>query len=150
MPSDNRQETPLRVEEVTRLIDETFPGIHTGGRTVFIESVADRTACVRLKLDPRNIRPGGTISGPAMFMLADFAIYVALIATIGAPAISAVTSNLNINFLLRPDPADLLANAKVIRIGRRLAYAEVHISADGGGEVLAHATGSYAMPKIAR
>lgn len=81
-----------------------------------------------------------------MFMLADFAIYVALIGTLGESAISSVTSNLNINFLARPEPNDLIAVARVIRIGRRLSYAEVHITADGAADVLAHATGSYAMP----
>ena len=145
MPSNQRPDPPLTPESVTHLIDDAFPGIHAAGRIVVIESVADLTARVRLKLDQRNIRPGGTISGPAMFMLADFAIYVALIATLGAPAISAVTSNLNINFLLRPEPRDLIAEARVIRLGRRLAYAEVHISADGETAVLAHATGSYAL-----
>jgi len=136
---------PLSVAEVDSLIDEHFPGIHVGGRTVVLEAVGDRTARVRLLLTERNIRPGGTISGPAMFMLADFAIYVALIATLGKPAIAAVTSNLNINFLLRPDPSDLVAEARLLRVGRRLTYAEVSITAAGASEVLAHATGTYAL-----
>jgi uncharacterized protein (TIGR00369 family) len=136
---------PLDVAEVDRLIDVHFPGIHVGGRTVVIEAVADRMARVRLLLTERNIRPGGSISGPAMFMLADFAIYVALIATLGQPAIAAVTSNLNINFLLRPDPADLVAQARLLRVGRRLSYADVSVTAAGSSEVLAHATGTYAL-----
>lgn len=136
---------PLAVEDVRRLIDTSFPGIHAGGRIVMIEAVGDRTARVRLLVAERNIRPGGTISGPAMFMLADFTIYVALIATLGAPAIPAVTSNLNINFLARPEPVELIGEARVIRIGRRLAYAEVSIVAEGSDKVLAHATGTYAL-----
>lgn len=111
-----------------------------------IESVADRRARVRLGIDPRNLRPGGTVSGPAMFTLADFAIYVALIATLGSSAIPAVTSNLSINFLLRPSPVDVIAEVNLIRIGRRLAYAEVALYSDGREEMIAHVTGSYALP----
>lgn len=136
---------PLDVDAVTRLIDEHFPGMHSSQRIVSIESVGERRARCRLEPRAANIRPGGTISGPAMFMLADFTIYVALIATIGAPALPAVTSNLNINFLLRPDPVDLIADAFVIRMGRRLSYAEVRLFSAGRSDLIAHATGSYAM-----
>ena len=137
---------PLTTEAVSRLIDETFPEIHAAGRQMVIESVADRRPRVRLAIDPRNLRPGGTVSGPAMFTLADFAIYVALIATLGPAAVAAVTSNLSINFLLRPDPVHVVADVNVIRIGRRLAYAEVAVYSAGRDEMIAHATGSYALP----
>lgn len=150
MSSNLRQPLPLTADEVTRLVDESFPGLNDGGRSVVIESVADRSARVRLLLAERNIRPGGTLSGPAMFMLADFTIYAALIATLGPPAIAAVTSNLNINFLMRPEPADIVAEARIMRLGRRLAFAEVHVRADGATDILAHATGSYALPPAPR
>lgn len=113
-----------------------------------IESVAPSSARVRLELDSSNLRPGGTVSGPTMFTLADFTIYVALIATLGTSAITAVTSNLNITFLLRPDPVDPIAEARLIRIGRRLAYAEVSLYSAGRADIIAHATGTYAMPGI--
>ena len=148
MPSETKPRIPLSADEVGRLIDNAFPGVNAGKRTTVIESVADRSARVRLLLDERNIRPGGTLSGPAMFMLADFTIYVALIATLGPAAIAAVTSNLNINFLMRPEPADLIGEARIIRLGRRLAYAEVSISADKSRELLAHATSNYVLPSI--
>ncbi len=147
MSIETKPRTSLPVEDVIQLLDDSFPGLHSGGRTIFIESVAPMTARVRLKLDPRHLRPGGTLSGPAMFQLADFAIYAALVATLGAPGIPAVTSNLNINFLLRPDPVDAIAEARIIRLGRRLAYAEVYLTSDGKPDVIAHATGSYAVPK---
>lgn len=144
------KDTPLRrlltTEDVSRLIDDAFPEIHAGGRQMIIESVGDRRARVRLGIDPRNLRPGGTVSGPAMFTLADFSIYVALIATLGPSAIPAVTSNLSINFLLRPQPVDVIADASLIRVGRRLAYAEVGLTSAGRDDLIAHATGSYALP----
>ena len=146
MSSEATPRAPLSAEAVSRLIDETFPEIHATGRQMVIESVADRRARVRLAIDPRNLRPGGTVSGPAMFTLADFSIYVALLATLGPAATPAVTSNLSINFLLRPDPVDVVAEANVIRLGRRLAYAEVALYSVGRSEMIAHATGSYAIP----
>ncbi|MEZ5816709.1 MAG: PaaI family thioesterase [Hyphomicrobiaceae bacterium] len=145
MSSEATPQAPLTAEDVSRLIDETFPEIHASGRQISIESVGPRQARVRLAFDPRNLRPGGTVSGPAMFTLADFTIYVALIATLGRDGIPAVTSNLSINFLLRPDPVDVVAEARLIRIGRRLAYAEVALYSQGRDEMIAHATGSYAL-----
>lgn len=137
----------LSVAEVTALIDAHFPQIHVGGRSMVIESVGSRQARVRLKFTEGSVRPGGTISGPAMFTLADFSIYVALIATLGAEGIPALTTNLNITFLKRPKQGDLIAQTRIIRLGRRLAYADVALSMDGGGEEVAHATGSYAIIK---
>lgn len=145
MSSEATPRAPLSTEAVSRLIDETFPEIHAAGRQMLIESVGERRARVRLGIDPRNLRPGGTVSGPAMFTLADFSIYVALIATLGRAAIPAVTSNLSINFLLRPDPVDVVAEASIIRLGRRLAYAEVALRSVGREDIIAHATGSYAL-----
>ena len=146
MSIETNPHIPLTVDAVDRLIDEHFPGVHAAGRFITIESVADRAASCRMKPSPQSVRPGGTISGPAMFALADFTVYVALIGTLGVSAIPAVTSNLNINFLLRPALADIVATARIIRLGRRLAYAEVQLNSDGNPEMIAHATSSYALP----
>ena len=145
MSIETNPHTPLSVEAVNRLIDEHFPGIHAGGRRIDIVSVANRAARCRLRPSERAIRPGGTISGPAIFTLADFTIYIALIATLGPPAITAVTSNLNINFLRRPEPVDLIADARIIRLGRRLAYCDVQLVSAGSAELVAHATASYSI-----
>jgi uncharacterized protein (TIGR00369 family) len=139
----------LSAEAVTELIDEAFPQIHAAGRVLEIEHVGPDTARVRMRLNDRNTRHGGTISGPAMFTLADFSIYAALIGRLGAPAIPAVTSNLNITFLMRPPPRDVVAETRLVRVGRRLAYAQVELYSDGGSEMIAHATGSYALAKPA-
>jgi acyl-coenzyme A thioesterase PaaI-like protein len=82
MSIETEPRTTLSAKEVTRLIDEAFPGIHAQGRSFSIESVAHHAACVRIAPTPGAIRPGGTISGPALFSLADVAIYAALIATL--------------------------------------------------------------------
>lgn len=114
-----------------------------------IESVGPDSARVRMRLSERNTRHGGTISGPAMFTVADFSIYVALIGRLGPPAIPAVTSNLNITFLTRPPARDVIAETRLVRVGRRLAYAEVALYSDGSHEMIAHATGTYAIPSSA-
>jgi uncharacterized protein (TIGR00369 family) len=80
-----------------------------------------------------------------MMALADFAMYVAVLASIG-PVPLAVTTNLNINFLRKPGAADLLAEAKLMKLGKRLAVGEVAIRSAGGGELVAHATSTYSIP----
>ncbi len=140
----------LSLEAINALIDSTFPGLSVHGRWIHIESVADRAASVRMSAVPSTIRPGGTISGPAMFTLADFSIYAALIATLGAPAVASVTSNLNINFLMRPEPVDVIGRARILRLGKRLAFAEVELVSVAGPDIIAHATGSYALPRLSK
>ncbi len=85
------------------------------------------------------------MAGPAMMALADTAIYVALLGMIG-PVALAVTTNLNINFLRKPVAADVIAQAKLLKLGRRLAVGDVLIFSDGDEEPVAHATVTYAIP----
>jgi uncharacterized protein (TIGR00369 family) len=136
----------LDVKRIEELIDARFPQIHSGRRKFVVEEVAFRSARVRMTADPRNIRPGGTIAGPAMFTLADFSIYVAVIATLGEAGFEAVTSNLNINFLARPEATDMTAVVKLLRLGRRLAVGEAELYSEGVTDMVAHATATYALP----
>ena len=80
-----------------------------------------------------------------MMELADFAMYVAVFSAVG-PMPLAVTTNLNINFLRKPAPADLLADAKLLKVGKRLAVGEVSIYSDGLDEPVAHVTSTYSLP----
>ena len=104
------------------------------------------TATLRLAYHPRHLRPGGTISGPTMFGVCDAALYVAILAEIG-PVAHAVTTNVSINFLRKPAPLDLIGKARLIKLGKRLAVGEVAIYSDGESEMVAHATGTYSIPK---
>jgi uncharacterized protein (TIGR00369 family) len=82
-----------------------------------------------------------------MMALADSGIYVAILATVGwVPA--AVTTNLNINFLKKPAARDLVAEARLIKVGNRLTVAEIGIRSDGAEELVAHATGTYSIPAV--
>jgi uncharacterized protein (TIGR00369 family) len=148
MSIPSSQAPRLGVKRIEELIDARFPQIHAGGRKFVVEDVAFRGARVRMTADPRNIRPGGTISGPAMFTLADFSIYVAIIATLGEDGFEAVTSNLNINFLARPGADDMTAVVKLIRLGRRLAVGEAELFSRGATDMAAHATATYALPIV--
>jgi uncharacterized protein (TIGR00369 family) len=100
---------------------------------------------IMMTVNELSLRPGGTISGPTMMALADFAMYVAVLGGIG-PVPLAVTINLNINFLRKPAQRDLLAEARLLRLGRRLATGEVTIRSDGEEKPVAHVTSTYSIP----
>jgi uncharacterized protein (TIGR00369 family) len=104
---------------------------------------------VRLAYHERHLRPGGTISGPAMMALADLTLYVAILANIG-PVGLAVTTNLAFNFLRKPGRSDLLAECRLLKLGKRLAMGEVKIRSDGEPEIVCHATGTYSIPQPSR
>lgn len=140
-------ETPLAMtaEEVEAFLAAEFPQMHHGGKTFSIESVRPLGATVRMDYHERHIRPGGTISGPSMMSLADYAMYVALIAQIG-PIALAVTTNLSINFLRKPAQRDMLADCRIIKLGRRLAVGEVGVFSEGEEDLAAHAVLTYSIP----
>ncbi len=138
----------LDVLSVTRLIEQHFPLVHEGSGQLVIEAVAPGAARVRMRQDPRNIRPGGTVAGPAMFKLADFAVYVAIIGQLGEAGIQTATASMTMNFLSRPEPADMIAHVRLIKVGRRLAVADVELFSDGKAAMVAHAISSYALPTI--
>ena len=135
----------MTVAELEAFLERDFPQIHHGGRSFSVESAAHGHAMMRLAYHERHLRPGGTISGPSMFALADLGLYVAVLASIG-PVALAVTTNLTINFLNKPEPGDLLGEASLMKIGKRLAVGEVTIRRDGSDVIVAHATGTYSIP----
>ena len=111
-----------------------------------VEAVGGRAATVRLPVGGEHLRPGGTVSGPAIMALADFALYVAILGEIGIVPL-AVTTSLNFNFLRRPVAGrDLVAHCTLLKVGRRLAVGEVSLYSAGDDEPVAHAVGTYAIP----
>ncbi|MEM8793080.1 MAG: PaaI family thioesterase [Pseudomonadota bacterium] len=132
----------LNEEEVAVFLDEVFPQVR-GEFT--IEEVRPLYARVRMKVAERHLRPGGTVSGPAMFGLADCAFYIATLAMIGREALT-VTTNLNINFLRKPEPVDLIAEARILKLGKLLSTGDVTLCSEGSDKPVAHATTTYAIP----
>jgi len=110
-----------------------------------VEKVAENFAQVRLLYHDRHLRPGGTISGPSLMALADTAMYLAVLAMID-PVALAVTTNLNIHFLRKPIQADVIGEARLLKLGKRLAVGEVTIYSAGDPEPVAHATVTYSIP----
>jgi uncharacterized protein (TIGR00369 family) len=110
------------------------------------ELIEPGRAVLRMRWSPDLTRPGGTVSGPALMALADTALYAVLLGRIGKVAL-AVTTSFNINFLRKPGPADILAEAKILKLGKRLAVMECHLYSEGQAEPVAHATGTYSIPQ---
>jgi uncharacterized protein (TIGR00369 family) len=135
----------LTADEIGAFLHEIFPQAFYPGCGLTLERVDHASVRVRRHFQADYLRPGGTISGPTMMELADFAMYVAIFSAIGRQPL-AVTTNLNINFLRKPGPADLIAEAKLMKIGKRLAVGEVTLYSDGAGEPVAHVTSTYSIP----
>lgn len=134
----------MTLAEMREFLDQHFPQLQRSGRYV-VEEVGPHAARLRATFHQNQIRPGGTVSGPTMMALADVALYIAVMASIG-PVALAVTTNLNINFLRKPGPRDLIADCRLLKLGKRLAVGEVTIYSDGEEDPVAHVTGTYSIP----
>ncbi|MBX6373944.1 MAG: PaaI family thioesterase [Acetobacteraceae bacterium] len=128
------------VAEIQRILRAGVPLAEAWG--VEVLEAAEGRALLRLPPSPVLLRPGGTVSGPAMMGLADMAVWCALLSLTGGRDES-LTTNLAINFLRRPGAAPLLAEARVLRHGR-LPFAEVWLRAEGAAEPCAHVTTTWA------
>src|SRR3979409_1231076 len=133
----------MSVDELEHFLDSHFPDM--AQRAVSVERVDENFARVRLSYHDRHLRPGGTIAGPSLMMLADMAVYRALLAMMG-PVALAVTTNLNINFLRKPAKADVIGECKLLKLGKRLAVGEVTMYSEGEADPVAHATVTYSIP----
>ncbi len=135
----------LSVSEFQIIMDERLPFAQMMGMQVDYFR-ADHVR-MRAVYSERFLRPGGTIAGPVMMGLADAALYALVLSRIG-PVELAVTTQLSINFLRRPAPGDVIADARMLKLGKRLAVGEVSLisESDTGTNVVAHATGTYSIP----
>ncbi len=111
-----------------------------------VESVNEVQLCLRLMVSNHHLRPGGTISGPTIFGLADVAMYLAILGRIGPKALT-VTTNCSIDFMRKPAAGrDLLAKARVLKLGRVLAVGDVLIYSEGVADPVARAGLTYSIP----
>jgi uncharacterized protein (TIGR00369 family) len=132
--------------EVSDFLDREFPQLHFGGRTYHVDAVGPMTAWVRMDYHERHLRPGGTLSGPSMMALADLGLYAVILAHIG-PVGLAVTTNLNFNFMRKPGQQPLIAECRLLKLGKRLAVGEASIYSEGSDDLVCHATGTYSIPR---
>jgi uncharacterized protein (TIGR00369 family) len=134
----------MSVADIEAFLAREFPQITETGDFI-VEEVGEMSARMRLRYHDRHLRPGGTISGPSMFALADVGLYVAILAQIG-PVALAVTTSLNINFLRMPEQRDLIAHCKLLKLGKRLAVGEASMMSVGSDSLVSHATATYSIP----
>ncbi|HET7885672.1 MAG TPA: PaaI family thioesterase [Bradyrhizobium sp.] len=135
----------MTVPELEQFLRKEFPQAFAAD-DIAIEA-ADGLSCrLRQRYSEKMLRPGGTVSGPTLMALADFAMYVVLLSAIG-PIGLAVTTNLNINFLRKGAPGhDVLAQARLLKLGKRLAVGEVSLLSAGSADPVAHVTATYSIP----
>jgi uncharacterized protein (TIGR00369 family) len=133
----------VSVDKFNALMAEEIPWAVDVGMT--LESIDAGKAVMRLPFDDGMLRPGGTVSGPTMMALADATMYAVVLSAIGIVKL-AVTTSFNINLLHRRLPADLMADGRLLKLGKRLAVIEVTLHSDGHKEPVAHATGTYSIP----
>ena len=132
----------LDAAEITEFLTQVFPGATDH---FDIEHVEPMRARVRMVFSECRLRPGGTISGPSLMTLADTAMWVAVLGMIGREPLS-VTSHLDIDFLRKPAPADVIGHATVHKIGKRLAVGDVLMYSDGESTPCARSSVTYAIP----
>ena len=114
-----------------------------------IEAVGGGAATMRYAIDESDLRPGGTVSGPVLMMVADVALYIAILGEIGIVPLT-VTTSLNINFLRKPSAgASIVGVCRLVKLGKLLAVGEVSLYSEGNDAMVAHAVGTYAIPPAA-
>lgn len=133
----------LTVEGFEDLLATHMPQVARAG--IRVAAMGAGSCILRVAPADDMIRAGGTLSGPSMFALADLALYGAVLSRIGAVPL-AVTSQMSINFLRKPPVKPLIAESRLLRLGKRSAYGEILIFSEGQADPVAHATGSYAIP----
>jgi uncharacterized protein (TIGR00369 family) len=131
--------------EVNELMKSVYPQLND--KFPFYETidVFPGGCTVRLNADERHLRPGGTVSGPSLFTLADIGGYVCVLSHAGPDALS-VTTNLNINFVRKAEAGPIDGHCRILKLGKSLMVFEIDIVAGPDGQTVAHATGTYSIP----
>ncbi|MCI2398250.1 PaaI family thioesterase [Aliiroseovarius subalbicans] len=133
----------MSLDELRVFMDDQFPQVK--GEFEILD-VAPLHITVRKLVEDKHLRPGGTVSGPTMFMLADVCMYLAILAMIGPKAL-AVTTNCSIDFMRKPVAhANLRAEARIHKLGRVLAVGDVLIYSEGEEAPVARASLTYSIP----
>lgn len=134
----------MSIADLHEFLATDFPQVGEQFEVLDLEPYYLRT---RMKVSEVNLRPGGTVSGPTMFTLADCAYYLATLAMIGPKALT-VTTNCSINFMRKPTCNDLIGEARVLKLGKVLSVGDVLIYSEGMKEPVAHANLTYSIPKV--
>ena len=133
----------MTLGDLRNFLEQEFPQVR---QEFVVEQVSEMEITVRMVITDKHLRPGGTVSGPSMFSLADVSVYLAVLAMIGPKAL-AVTTNCSLDFMRKPAAgADLIARCKLLKLGRVLAVGDVLIYSEGMDQPVARSTMTYSIP----
>jgi acyl-coenzyme A thioesterase PaaI-like protein len=139
----------MTVGEIEDFLDREFAQIHVDGRVLSITDLRPGGLTMRFDPQERHLRPGATISGPSMVMVADVAAYAAILAHVG-PVALAVTTSLNVNFLRKPEMRSVFCDCRILKLGKRLAVVDAILRQDSLQDAVAQATVTYSIPPAER
>lgn len=143
MPEQANLKPLLDAAQVNTLMAEVYPQLNADHLSYEAVAVFPGGCTVRLNADERHLRPGGTVSGPCLFTLADIGGYACVLSHAGPDALS-VTTNISINFMRKAGAGPVLGHCRILKLGRSLMVFDIDIVADG--QTVAHATGTYSVP----
>ncbi|MCA0047382.1 PaaI family thioesterase [Mesorhizobium sp. B283B1A] len=145
MPAQTKLEPVLTAAQVNTLMETEFPQLNERVAAYEAIDVFPGGCIVRLNAGEQHLRPGGTVSGPALFTLADIGGYVCVLSHAGPDALS-VTTNLNINFVRKAEAGPIDGHCRILKLGKGLMVFDIDIVAGPEGHTIAHATGTYSIP----
>ncbi|PBB91793.1 thioesterase [Mesorhizobium sp. WSM3864] len=145
MPAQSKLKPVLTAAEVNALMANVYPQLNDQFSFYEALEVFPGGCTVRLNADQRHLRPGGTVSGPALFTLADIGGYVCVLSHAGPDALS-VTTNLNINFMRKAEAGPIDGHCRILKLGKSLMVFDIDIVAGADRHTVAHATGTYSIP----
>ena len=145
MPADTNLKPVLDAAEVNTLLAKVFPQLNEQSDDYQAIEVFPGGCTVRLNATERHLRPGGTVSGTALFTLADIGGYVCVLSHAGPDALS-VTTNLNINFMRKAEAGPIDGHCRILKLGKSLMVFDIDIVAGPDGQTVAHAVGTYSIP----
>lgn len=138
-------EPMMDMDAIHEFLKVHFPQFDADRQHFSVTQIGSGTACMRLDPGERHLRPGGTVSGPTLFTLADVGCWVTILAQVG-PLPMVVTTNLSINFLRLPKPEPLYCDCRILKLGKRLAVVDALIHGGKPHAPVAQATGTYSIP----
>ena len=130
-------------QSLTDFLDQEFPQV---SKNFEILDVSEDNFTMLMKISNEHLRPGGTVSGPTMFLLADVSFYLATLNIIGPKSLT-VTTNCSINFLRKPNEKNLISKTRILKLGKTLSVGDVLIYSEGIDEAVAHASLTYSIPQ---
>ena len=128
--------------DLENFLEKEFPQVSNNFK---ILNTKPNSISMLMHISDEHLRPGGTVSGPTMFLLADVSFYLATLSMIGPKSLT-VTTNCSINFLRKPNISDLISETRVLKIGKTLSVGDVLIYSEGIKEPVAHASLTYSIP----